>query len=55
MVLNRKNSGVNGAEPEKKLRLTGEIAASTALNRRKAALAALSWRNGVGNCVEPEK
>ena len=49
MVLNRKNSAVNGAEAEKK-------SALTALNRKKKTkLTALNQENGGLNRIEPEK
>ena len=48
MALNRKNSGINGSEPEKKVALT-------AVNRTKAVLTAFNWKIGGINGIEPEK
>ena len=53
--LYRKNIDVNCVWPGKMRRLTGKNAASTALNRRKVALAALNCRDSGGNGVESEK
>ena len=52
---NRKNSDVNGVEPEKMRRLTGKKAALTVVSRMKVALTALNWKNSGGNAVEPDK
>ena len=48
MALNRKTSGINDIELEKK-------AALTAVNRKKAVLTALNWKSSGVTGVEPEK
>ena len=53
--LNWINSDVNCVQPEKMRRLTEKMAASTALNGRKAVLAALNRKIGRLNSVDSEK
>ena len=54
-ALDRKDIGVNSVEPERMRRLTGKIAASTSLNRKRSGVNGAGWKNGGANSVEPKK
>ena len=54
-ALDRKDIGVNNVEPERMRRLTGKIAASTSLNRKRSGVNGAGWKNGSANSVELKK
>ncbi len=55
--MSRKNSGVNGVEPEKTdlTALNHKKAVLTTSSRKKAALTLFNWKNSSFNGVELEK